>query len=100
MAEHGATGAKDHPAMDYSAHDETYKGFIHFTEVGVVACLAIVAALAVGGVKHAWMVCIIGTVLTLLTTAIGLAAPKISWRAPAVPFVFMLLALLFIPGSH
>jgi branched-subunit amino acid ABC-type transport system permease component len=99
MAEHGAAHGKDHPAMDYPAHEDTYKGFIQFTEVGVVATLAIVTALAVGGVKHAWLTCIFGTVLALITAAIGIAAPKISWRAPAVPFVLMLLALLFMPGA-
>jgi hypothetical protein len=99
MADHGGSGTKDHPAMDYPAHEDTYKGFLLFTEVGVVATLAIVTALAVGGVKHAWITCIIGTILALVTAGIGIAAPKIGWRAPAVPFVLMLLALLFIPGA-
>lgn len=99
MADHGNTGDAGHPAMDYKAHEGTFKGFIHFTEVGTVACLAIVAALAVGGVRHAWITVIFGTVLTLITTAIGIAAPKIGWRAPAVPLVLMLLALMFMGGG-
>jgi hypothetical protein len=86
--------------MDYRAHEDTFKGFILFSEVGTVAVAAIVTALAVGGVKHAWMTCIFGTVLALITAGIGIAAPKIGWRAPAVPFVLMLLALLLIPGTH
>lgn len=85
--------------MDYKSHEDTYKGFMHFTEVGTVACLAIVAALAVGGVRHAWMTAIFGTLLTLVTTAIGIAAPKIGWRAPTVPLVLMLLALLVMGGA-
>jgi hypothetical protein len=98
MADHGHADA-GHPAMDYKAHDETFKGFILFTEVGTVACLAIVAALAVGGVKHAWITCIIGTLMTLAAAGIGIAAPKIGWRAPAVPLVLMLLALVFMAGA-
>lgn len=82
--------------MDYSAHENTYKGFITFAEIGTVACLAIVVALAVGGVKHAWGVSIVGTLLTVAATGIGIAAPSIGWRAPAVPFVLLLLALAIL----
>jgi hypothetical protein len=99
MADHGNSGDAGHPAMDYKSHEDTFKGFVHFAEVGTVACLAIVAALAVGGVKHAWLTVIFGTLLTLVTTAVGIAAPKIGWRAPAVPLVLMLLALLFMGGG-
>ncbi len=100
MADHGKPGDAGHPAMDYPAHENTFKGFVHFAEVATVACLAIVAALAVGGVKHAWMVTIFGTILTIITAAVGIAAPKIGWRAPAVPFVLMLAALAFMASSH
>lgn len=99
MADHGKPSDAGHPAMDYESHEDTFKGFIHFTEVGTVACLALVTALAVGGVKHAWLTVIFGTILTLITTAIGIAAPKIGWRAPAVPLVLMLLALMFMSGG-
>ncbi len=100
MADHGKSGDTGHPAMDYEAHEDTFKGFMHFTEVATVACLAIVVALAVGGVKHAWGTTIFGTLLTLVTTAIGIAVPRIGWRAPAVPFVLMLGALAFMAGSQ
>lgn len=99
MADHGNHGAAGHPAMDYAEHERVYKGFIHYTEVGVVACLGIVTALAVGAVKHAWLTVIALTILILVTTAIGLASSKISWRAPAVPFVLSLLALLFMASA-
>ncbi|CAN7434562.1 aa3-type cytochrome c oxidase subunit IV [Boseaceae bacterium BT-24-1] len=92
MADHGH--AADIPEMDYPEHERTYTGFVHFAEVGTVACLAIVAALAVGGTKHAWGTAIIGTLLTLIGTGVGIAAPSIGWRATLVPFVLMLLALL------
>jgi len=92
--------ADDVPQMDYVEHERTYQGFVHFAEVGTVACLAIVAALAVGGTKHAWGTAIIGTLLTLVATGVGIAAKSIGWRATAVPLVLMLLALVLIPASH
>lgn len=95
MADHGHS-ATDIPEMDYPAHNETYRGFIHFAEVGTVACLAIVAALAVGGTKHAWGTALVGTLLTLVGTGVGIASSSIGWRAPAVPLVLMLLALLLV----
>lgn len=95
MADHGHS-AGDTPQMDYAEHDRTYKGFIHFTEVGTVACLAVVAALAVGGAKHAWGVAIIGALLTLVGTGVGIASKSLSWKAPAVPFVLMMLALVLL----
>ena len=95
MADHGHH-AGDIPQMDYAEHERTYQGFIHFAEVGTVACLALVAVLAVGGTKHAWGVAIVGTLLTLVATGIGLASKSIGWRAPAVPFVLMLLALALL----
>ncbi|AMJ61272.1 aa3-type cytochrome c oxidase subunit IV [Bosea sp. PAMC 26642] len=95
MADHGHH-AGDIPQMDYAEHERTYQGFIHFAEVGTVACLAIVAVLAVGGTKHAWGVALIGTLLTLITAGVGLASKSIGWKAPAVPFVLMMLALVLL----
>jgi len=94
MADHAQHA--DVPAMDYEEHERTYTGFVHFAEVGAVACLAIVAALAVGGAKHAWGTALIGTILAVIGTGVGIAAPSISWRAPVVALVLMLLALLLL----
>lgn len=99
MADHGMSAGAEHPEMDYAEHDRTYKGFMLFSEVGTVAVLAIVAALAVGGLKGAWLTCIFGVTLALVTSGIGIAARGIGWRAPAVPLVMMLLALLLMPGA-
>lgn len=99
MAEHGHH-ADDIPQMDYPAHEETYKGFIHFAEVGTVACLAIVAALAVGGTKGAWGIAIFGTLLTLVGTGVGIASKSLGWRAPLAPFVLLMLALVLLPAAH
>jgi branched-subunit amino acid ABC-type transport system permease component len=95
MADHGHSAA-DTPEMDYAEHERTYRGFLHFAEVGTVACLAIVAALAVGGTKHAWGTALVGTLLTLVGSVVGIAAPSLSWKAPAVPLVLMLLALILM----
>lgn len=98
MADHAHDA--DIPQMDYAEHERTYKGFVHFAEVGTVTCLAIVAALAVGGAKHAWGFAIVGTLLTIVATAIGIASKSIGPKAPAVPFVLLLLALLLLPAAH
>ncbi len=84
----------DIPEMDYPEHERTYSGFVHMAEVGTVACIAIVAALAVGGTKHAWGTALIGTLLAVIGAGVGIASTRISWRAPAVALVLMLLALL------
>ncbi|MDR6869628.1 hypothetical protein J2Y55_000621 [Bosea sp. BE125] len=95
MADHGHHAA-DIPQMDYAEHERTYQGFLHFAEVGTVACLAIVAALAVGGTKHAWGVALIGTLLTLVGAVVGIASKSLAWKAPAVPFALMMVALVLL----
>jgi hypothetical protein len=96
VANNANTPGGGHPDMDYSEHEGTYKGFITFAEIGTIACLAIVVALAVGGVRHAWGVSILGTIATCIATGIGIAAPSIGWRAPAVPFALLLVALAIL----
>ncbi|WP_332682063.1 aa3-type cytochrome c oxidase subunit IV [Bosea sp. (in: a-proteobacteria)] len=95
MADHGQH-ATDVPEMDYAEHDGTYHGFVRFAEIATLACLTIVVALAVGGTKHAWGTAIVGTLLALVGTGVGIAAPSVGWRAVAGPFVLMLLALLLL----
>jgi hypothetical protein len=95
MADHGHHTA-DIPQMDYAEHERTYHGFVHLAEVSTVACLAIVSALAVGGSKHAWGVALMGTLLTLVCAGVGIASRSIGWRAPTVPLVLMLLALVLM----
>jgi hypothetical protein len=50
----------------------------------------------VGGTKHAWGVALIGTLLTLVGTAVGIASKSLAWKAPAVPFVLMMVALVLL----
>jgi hypothetical protein len=96
MADNTHGHAAGHSPMDYAEHERTYRGFMHFSEVGTVAVLAIVAALAVGGVKHAWFMAGLGTFLALVTAGIGLASPSIGWRAPLVALLLMLASLVLM----
>lgn len=85
--------------MDYAEHERVYKGFVLFSGVVSVAALAIIAAIAVGGLKGAWLTGIFGVILTLIAAGIGVTSGRIGWRAPAVPLVLMLLALALMPGA-
>jgi hypothetical protein len=81
--------------MDAAAHEATYTNFVHFTAVAVVFVLCCVVALAVGGIKQAWLSAIFGVILAHIAAAIGLFAPSISWRAPAAVLALLLLMLVF-----
>jgi hypothetical protein len=85
---------------DYAEHEGTYDGFVHFTAVGTAAVLAIVAALAVGGVTHRWGVTGILVVLALISAGLGLVSKSISWKPSAGVLVLGLLALAMMSGGH
>ena len=82
------------PEMDGKSHERTYDGFMHFTVVGTVFVLCIVAALAVGGAKGAWLSAIFGVILAHIAAGVGLVSQTISWRAPAAVFAMLMLMLL------
>ncbi|KLK92930.1 hypothetical protein AA309_11840 [Microvirga vignae] len=81
------------PEMDGPAHEVTYNGFVRFAEIGTAVVVCHVLALAVGGIKHAWLTAIFGVILSLAAGAIGAIAPSIGVRAPAAVGVLLLLAL-------
>ena len=83
------------PDMDGPAHEVTYNGFVRFAEIGTAVIICHVLALAVGGIKHAWLTAIFGVILSLASGAIGAIAPSIGVRAPAAVGVLLLLALIF-----
>ncbi len=83
------------PDMDSASHEATYRNFVHFATVAVVFVLCCVVGLAVGGIKQAWLSAIFAIVLAHIATAIGLFAPSVSWRAPAVVLGLLLLMLIF-----
>lgn len=90
-----ASSAPYSPDMDGPTHEATYRGFVSFTEIasGVVICC--VLALALGGVREAWMSAILGVVLAAVAGAVGAFTPAIGWRGPAVVAVLMALMLAF-----
>lgn len=83
------------PDMDGPAHEVTYNGFVRFAEIGTAVVVCHVLALAVGGIKHAWLTAIFGVLLSLAAGGIGAIAPSIGVRAPAAVGVLLLLALFF-----
>jgi len=80
------------PDMDERAHEETYRSFVHFVEIATAVVVCWVLALALGGMRHAWLSAIFGVVLAGIAGAIGAFAPNIGFKAPAA--VAVLLALL------
>ncbi len=97
MAESGgtSTGGAYHPDMDEEAHETTYVSFTHFATVGAVFVVSCVVALAVGGVKHAWVSSLVMILLNIVTTAIGLSSPRLAWRPPAVVLGLLFLMMVF-----
>ncbi len=89
------SGAAYSPAMDAKTHEQTYRGFVRFVEIatGVVICW--VLALAVGGVREAWLTAIAGVVAASAAGAVGALAPAIGWKAPLVVGVLLALYLFF-----
>jgi hypothetical protein len=83
------------PEMDGETHEKTYNGFVEFTTISTIVVVCWVLALAIGGVKGAWITAIMGVVASGIAGAIGALAPSISWRAPAVVLVLMTLAFIF-----
>jgi len=81
--------------MDSRAHEATYHGFVQFAEIATAVVICHVLALAVGGIKHAWLTAIFGVVLSLAAGGVGAMAPSIGVRAPAAVGVLLLLALIF-----
>ncbi|GJE57063.1 MULTISPECIES: aa3-type cytochrome c oxidase subunit IV [Methylobacterium] len=89
------SGVSYSPAMDEKTHEQTYRGFVKFVEIGSVTVLCWVLALAVGGVREAWLTAIAGVLLSWVAAAIGSFVPSIGWKAPTVVLVLLLLVLAF-----
>jgi hypothetical protein len=82
------------PDMDGTSHENTYGGFVRFVEIATVVVLCHVLALAVGGIKHAWLTAIVGVILSLAAGALG-AMTNLGVKAPGAVAVLLVLALLF-----
>ena len=81
------------PEMDGSAHESMYEDFVHFVAVSAVFVACCVVALAVGGIRHAWLSAIFGIILAIVAPPIGLFSRSMSWRPPAVILVILLAML-------
>ena len=83
------------PDMDGPTHEATYRGFVRFAEIGTAVVLCWVLALAVGGIKEAWLSAIVGVILSGVAGAVGALSPPVGWRAPAGVGLLLILMLLF-----
>jgi hypothetical protein len=83
------------PAMDAKTHEQTYRGFVRFVEIatGVVICW--VLALAIGGIREAWLLAILAVIVSGAAGAVGALAPAVGWRGPLVVGILLLLYLFF-----
>lgn len=82
-------------AMDGESHEKTYKGFVGFVEIATVVVICWVLALAVGGLRHAWISAVLGVVLSGVAGAVGALIPTLGIRAPAVIALALALMLVF-----
>ena len=83
------------PDMDGRAHEATYHGFVKFAEIGAAVVICHVLALAVGGIKHAWLTAIFGVILSLVAGGVGAVAPSRGVGAPAAGGILVLVVPLF-----
>lgn len=83
------------PAMDATTHEQTYRGFVRFVEIatGVVICW--VLALAIGGIREAWLLAIVGVIASGAAGAVGALAPAVGWKAPLIVGILLVLYLFF-----
>ncbi len=87
------SGVTYSPAMDANTHEQTYRGFVKFVEIGTVTVLCWVLALAVGGIREAWLTAIAAVLVSWAAAALGAFVPAIGWKAPAVVFAVLLVVL-------
>jgi Bacterial aa3 type cytochrome c oxidase subunit IV. len=90
------TAAKRYsPAMDEIAHEKTYKGFVSFVEISTIVVICWVLALAIGGLKEAWVTAVIGVLASAIAGTVGAYVPSIGIRAPLIIAFALALLLLF-----
>ena len=89
------TGVRYSPAMDEKTHEQTYRGFVRFVEIGTFVVICWVLALAVGGIHEAWLTAIFGVLLSGVAGAVGAFVPSIGWKAPFAVGLLLALYLFF-----
>ena len=96
MAEDVASGpVKTGAPMDYNEHEQTFKGFVQFTKLAIIATINILITLAIFAFDSgsAFWIGLLMLVLTLVAAAIGVFA-KGSWKPSGVVTVLALLAMI------
>ncbi|SFG83728.1 aa3-type cytochrome c oxidase subunit IV [Methylobacterium gossipiicola] len=90
-----ASGVQYSPAMDEKTHEQTYRGFVRFVEIGTSVVICWVLALAIGGIHEAWLTAILAVIVSGAAGAVGALAPAIGWKAPVAVAVLLLMYLFF-----
>ena len=54
-----------------------------------------VLALAIGGIREAWLLAIVGVIASGAAGAVGALAPGVGWKAPLVVGILLVLYLFF-----
>lgn len=89
------SGGSYSPAMDEQTHEQTYRGFVRFVEIGTATVICWVLALAIGGIHEAWLTAIAGVLISWAAAALAAFVPAIGWKAP-VAVAVVLAAILFL----
>jgi hypothetical protein len=98
MAEHTSSGPAELGApMDYAEHERTYVGFVELTKITVLACIAILQALALFGLAaNGFWLGVLMIVLMTAATVVGIISKgsvKALIGVVIIGFVFMALTL-------
>lgn len=89
MAAHGTTEYSVAEGNDYPAHESTYENFLLLVAIGIAHIASICVALAIGGVKGAWLTCLAVVVVATIVAVYGLMTAS---KAPS--YVVLALSLL------
>ena len=76
---------------DYPAHEATYLGFVQLVTVGLAYVVNICIALAIGGVKGAWLSAAVILIVATIIAAYGLITGA---KNPGYVFVVLSLVVL------
>jgi hypothetical protein len=98
MAEHAHSGPVELGApMDYAAHRSTFAGFVAFTKITSLACIAILQALALFGLAaNGFWLGVLLILMMFVATAIGIVSKgsiKALVAVVVIGFIFMALTL-------
>jgi hypothetical protein len=89
MAAHDTPEYATAEGNDYPAHEGMYQGFLLLVAVGIALVANICIALAIGGVKGAWLTAAGIIVVAVIVAAYGLIA-----NSSAPGYVLVVLSLL------